>query len=741
MDNSSTTENNSSGVFIPKIVNTEPNINVDLHKAATAGNLDDVIRLINSGAKINHKYSIYFTTPLIEASINGHDTVVDYLISKEADLNSVDNENNSALIFACKERYLPIVKSLIKAGADKDIQNTYGETGLIIAAAGGYESIVNELINAGANLNIKDKRGLTAIVRASDNEHQTIADSLNREKLRRQAPIEKAFRDKLISLDPTIEAAISKGTDIDIQITRNINIDDDYEEIIKRFIGVNIEDEDKVLLVDFENIVHHTRNKNIFKKNKSKGDGIKLIPSSENKGVLFPNVGEKEIDYFRIATFFILNYAVTNGFTCVVVVCKEPTNFGYFNDDYKSIVNKGRINFPKSVEFEQTFNCQEIQKAIKDGQLKCITCDVKTACFTGQCIDKPCAHKLKGCDDSIIAIMYSLLKKHLIKTENLELMSRDFKTFVDFIYDQEYYVPFDLELKNLRSENTSLNLVVNFVLRRFNLPPGVTDESINRVIAKEENFVNLTKLVSKYYYNQSTLNESKTGYDVRNWYSINTDTDGSLKTEMNTPLNTPPTKNFVSQPYVTIDSNGELIPHLNPSGLPYLDQSGNIARLNSNPTIPYVEYDNESKTYKAASILVRLEPYKFNGYTATIQVGINPNGKPIYKSYCYYDTQTGTYLPNLENGEPYKNTYGMLNIIISNRKYEPYCKKINGIWVANLKKIVQPYTLADGSPDTINVYEWQPYLNKYKVVEHSSYFQKYMKYKAKYNALKTKLSL
>jgi len=61
--------------------------------------------------------------------------------------------------------------------------------------------------------------------------------------------------------------------------------------------------------------------------------------------------------------------------------------------------------------------------------------------------------------------------------------------------------------------------------------------------------------------------------------------------------------------------------------------------------------------------------------------------------------------------------------------------------VANLKKIVQPYTLADGSPDTINVYEWQPYLNKYKVVEHSSYFQKYMKYKAKYNALKTKLSL
>ena len=48
MDNSSTTENNSSGVFIPKIVNTEPNINVDLHKAATAGNLDDVIRLINS---------------------------------------------------------------------------------------------------------------------------------------------------------------------------------------------------------------------------------------------------------------------------------------------------------------------------------------------------------------------------------------------------------------------------------------------------------------------------------------------------------------------------------------------------------------------------------------------------------------------------------------------------------------------------------------------------------------------
>lgn len=743
MDSSSTTENNSSGVFIPQIVNTEPNINVDLHKAATAGNLDDVIRLINSGANINHKYTTYFSTPLIEATINGHDTVVDYLISKRADLDSVDNENNSALIFACKGGYLPIVKSLIKAGADKDIQNTYGDTGLIIAAAGGYESIVNELINAGANLNIKDKRGLTAIVRANENDYQTIADSLNREKLRRQAPIEKAFRDKLISLDPTIEAAISTGTDIDIQITNNINIDDDYEEIIKRFIGVNIEDEDKVLLVDFENIVHHTRNKNILKK---ESYGIKLIPSSLKKDVLFPNVGEKEIDYFRIATFFILNYAVTNGFTCVVVVCKEPTNFGYFNKDYKSIRDDGRINFEfkKFSNFEQsfdhTFNCQKIQEAITRGELKCITCDVKTACFTGQCTDKPCAHRLKGCDDSIIAIMYSLLKKHIInETEKLKLMSRDFKTFVDFINDQEYYVPFDLELKNLRSENTSIKLVVNFVLRRFNLPSDVTDESINRVIAKENNLNILKDLVSKYYYNQSTLNESKTGYDVKNWYSRNIDTDGLLKTNMNT--NTPPTKNFVSQPYVTIGSNGELIPHLNPSGLPYLDHDGNIARLNSNPTIPYVEYDYESKTYKAASILVRLEPYKFNGNTATIQVGINSNGKPIYDSYCYYDTQTGTYLPNLEKGEPYKNIYGILNIVISKRMYEPYCKKINGILVANLKKIVKPYTLADGSPDTINVYEWQPYLNKYKVVEHSSYFQKYMKYKAKYNALKTKLSL
>ena len=187
-----------------------------------------------------------------------------------------------------------------------------------------------------------------------------IPEIINAES-RTQSDIERCFRAKLISLDRTIEAAISTGTDIDGQITKNIDINDDYEEMINSFIGANIGKEDKVLVVDFENIVHHTRNKNIFK---DKSDGIKLIPSSENKGVLFPNVGEKEIDYFRIATFFILNYAVTNGFTCVVVVCKEPTNFDYFNDDYKKIRDNGRIDLPNNKsdkKLDQTFNCQKIQ--------------------------------------------------------------------------------------------------------------------------------------------------------------------------------------------------------------------------------------------------------------------------------------------------------------------------------------------------------------------------------------------
>ena len=305
MNSSSSTENNNSDTFIPKIVNVvPPNINVALHKAAAAGNLEDVKHFIDSGASINFKNTYHFSTPLIEASLNGHETVVDYLIFAGADLNIVDEEKNSALIFACKGGYLPIVKSLILAGADKDIQDVDGNTGIISAAFRGYESIVNELINAGANLNIKDNRRQTAIMIALENGHQSIVDSLNRGKLRTQSQIEKDFRVKLISLDPTIKAAISAGTDVDKQIIKNIDIDQDYMDIISRFVSVNIGTEDKVLIADYENIAHASWDKNI-----KNNDGIRLKPTPKNKDVLFPNVEENEIDYYRIATFFILNYA------------------------------------------------------------------------------------------------------------------------------------------------------------------------------------------------------------------------------------------------------------------------------------------------------------------------------------------------------------------------------------------------------------------------------------------------
>jgi ankyrin repeat protein len=669
------------------------NIDKKLHEAAENGNLKDVFTYL-ANKDFNNINSINKdnATPLILASLNGHERVVSYLISKKADLNIIDNK---------------------------------GRTAIMCASENGHQSIVDSLITAGANISSTEKDSSGAFIPKIVNATLDNAENISVEP-RRQSRNEREFRDKLITLDSAIEAAISTGTDIDRQITKNIDINDDYEASIQSFISTNIDKEDKVLVVDFENIVHHTRNKNIY--NKVNSAGIKLIPDPKNKDVLFPNVDKNEIDFYRIATFFILNYAVTNGFKCVVVICKQPSNFEYFNTDYKSIRDVGHIDFPKFDKFEQTFNCQEIQRAITTGQLKCITCDVKTACFTGQCTKNPCTHKLKGCDDSIIVIMYSLLKKYLSnETENLKLMSRDFKSFIEFSKDQEYYVPFDLEIKKLSQRNQTtveptveptINLVVNFVLRRFNLPPDVTDNSINRVIAKEKNFLNLVKLISEYYYNQSTLNKSKTGYDVKNWYLRNE--DGLLKTDMNTT--TPPTENFVSQPYVTIDSNGELKPTLNPSGKPYLDQSGNIAKLNNHPTIPYAEYDYYTKTYKAASLM---EPY-LDGSNNIQKLGLNVT------PYCKYNNETKTWDPELdEHGEPYRSRWGNVikTITVGQNIEEPYCKEVNGKWVANLRRTNIPYSQPDRTPATINVYEWQPYLNKY------------MKYKAKYNALKTKLGL
>jgi len=73
---------------------------------------------------INTQESKNLFSPLMIASEKGHKNVVDYLISKNAEVNLVDRKNESALLKAIKGNHIEIVKVLLNARSNplqKDI--------------------------------------------------------------------------------------------------------------------------------------------------------------------------------------------------------------------------------------------------------------------------------------------------------------------------------------------------------------------------------------------------------------------------------------------------------------------------------------------------------------------------------------------------------------------------------------------------------------------------------------------
>ena len=82
-----------------------------------------------------------------------HDLCVNLLPPTGADVNSVNEHNDSALIFAVSNGYTRCVELLIDAGADVNIVTDKGNTALHHCAATSESCVVQRLLLAGANVN------------------------------------------------------------------------------------------------------------------------------------------------------------------------------------------------------------------------------------------------------------------------------------------------------------------------------------------------------------------------------------------------------------------------------------------------------------------------------------------------------------------------------------------------------------------------------------------------------------
>lgn len=102
--------------------------------------------------------------------IQNHPEVVNLFIKAGMGPNVVE-EDNTALLEACRRGYTEIGLALIKAGADVDARDSYGVSCLMFSAITGSNGLILKLIEKGANVNAQDTYGRTALIEALTTEN------------------------------------------------------------------------------------------------------------------------------------------------------------------------------------------------------------------------------------------------------------------------------------------------------------------------------------------------------------------------------------------------------------------------------------------------------------------------------------------------------------------------------------------------------------------------------------------
>lgn len=144
-------------------------LNEKLITAVKKNNLSAVIKNYEDGADVSYVNDKHYTPLKIAVSRNLSD-IVDFLISKGADLNYSFRLRDPVLITAVQ---FPIIfKKLIDAGANINIRNDAGYTPLFAAVQKDELELVQHLIGIGANVDdIENIYGITPFMDAVDREN------------------------------------------------------------------------------------------------------------------------------------------------------------------------------------------------------------------------------------------------------------------------------------------------------------------------------------------------------------------------------------------------------------------------------------------------------------------------------------------------------------------------------------------------------------------------------------------
>ncbi|OQE34407.1 hypothetical protein PENCOP_c018G08548 [Penicillium coprophilum] len=149
-----------------------------LHLAAFNGHEQEVHAILDVDKSDVNTPDDTKSYPVMWASLNGHDRIVELLLERGADVNAQGGSYGNALQAACLGGHDKIAQMLLERGADVNAQGGYYGNALQAACDGGHDKIAQMLLERGADVNAQGGRYGNALQAACDGGHDKIAPML-----------------------------------------------------------------------------------------------------------------------------------------------------------------------------------------------------------------------------------------------------------------------------------------------------------------------------------------------------------------------------------------------------------------------------------------------------------------------------------------------------------------------------------------------------------------------------------
>ena len=139
--------------------------------AVSAHHIDAARLLLKHGTRVSLRSSSGGLLPLHQAAVTGQSAMCELLLERGAQIDALDDENNTALHYASVSGSSSTVKALLRNGAQVDLKQAQGLTPAHWAAHKGAKEILTVVLAYGAPINTTAEGGATPLHMAANRGH------------------------------------------------------------------------------------------------------------------------------------------------------------------------------------------------------------------------------------------------------------------------------------------------------------------------------------------------------------------------------------------------------------------------------------------------------------------------------------------------------------------------------------------------------------------------------------------